>query len=273
MKYITFAVVGFVALGCARVQSGDRGLELRVLVYNIHAGADASGVNNIERVAGIIRDTKADIVLLQEVDKGVARSKQQDQPADLARLTGLNVAFGKSLDYQGGLYGIAILARFPILADTAQHLPVNPPQLRSGASYEPRVALWTLIGTQPVNIAVVNTHLDPSREDTYRLQEISQIKRIFQVSGGLNTVVLMGGDFNSEPESAVQQTMRASGARDAWSECGKGQALTYPANVPVKRIDYLFLSPRTSCRDAHVLDTQASDHRPVLFTVNVRTSP
>src|SRR5204862_7595904 len=136
--------------------------------------------------------------------------------------------------------------------------------------YEPRVALWTMIGTLPRNVIVINTHLDPSHEDTYRAQEIKTLTRVEHASEPMGAVVLMGGDFNSEPESTVQQSMRASGVRDAWSECGKGQALTYPANVPVKRIDYLFLSQHTSCSDARVIETQASDHRPVLFVVRLQ---
>ena len=255
-------------VGCAPLKRGND-LTLRVLVYNIHAGADAAGANNIDRVASIVRDTKADIVLLQEVDKGVARSLRQDQPAELARLTGLNATFGKSLDYQGGLYGIAILSRFPIITDTVVHLPVNPPQLRSGASYEPRVALRAYISTPAGRLAVINTHLDPSGDDSFRRQEIVTLLQLAQLSESMLGPVLLGGDFNSTPESAVQQTVRGS-VRDAWSECGKGQPLTYPANVPVKRIDYLFLTKRVSCSDAQVIETQASDHRPVFFTVRIR---
>jgi len=49
-----------------------------VLVYNIHAGKDAAGVPNLERVVALVKSTKADIVLLQEVDKGTGyRTKQQ----------------------------------------------------------------------------------------------------------------------------------------------------------------------------------------------------
>ena len=257
-------------VGCTPLRRGDAN-RLQVLVYNIHAGADASGANNIERVAAIIRDTKADIVLLQEVDKGVARSQRQDQPAELARLTGLNAVFGKSLDYQGGLYGIAILSRFPVVSDSVVHLPVTPPQLRSGASYEPRVALRALLSTPSGTIAVINTHLDPSGEDTYRRQEIATLLQLAKTSESTLGPVLLGGDFNSEPPSAVQQTVRES-VRDAWAECGKGQELSWPADVPRKRIDYLFLTKHFTCARAEVLETQASDHRPVLFTVSVHTS-
>ena len=46
----------------------------RVLVYNIHAGKDAKGADNLARVAELVRSSGADIVLLQEVDNGTRSS-------------------------------------------------------------------------------------------------------------------------------------------------------------------------------------------------------
>ncbi len=226
------------------------------MIYNIHAGKDAAGVDNLERVAELIRSTNADIVLLQEVDRGTTRSGGVDQLAVLKRLTKLNGVFGKSLDYQGGEYGIATLSRWPITAPQIIKLRTDPPQPRAGGSLEPRIAL--IVETR--GMRVMNTHLDASREDTWRLQEID---RLLSSRGD---AALVGGDFNSEPQSTVQQKVRASGLRDAWIECGRNEELTYPADKPVKRIDYLFLTGASRCGAARVLETTASDHRPVLIT-------
>ena len=237
----------------------------RVLVYNIHAGKDAALHDNIARVVALVKETNADIVLLQEVDKGTRRSAGQDQPAMLAAGTGLHVAFGRTLDYDGGEYGIAMLSRWPIRGDTLIHMPIDPPQARAGGSYEPRGALRATLATPSGDLTVVNTHLDPSGDDHYRRQEVETLLRIAaEVSSGR---ILVGGDLNSTPESAVQQRMRASGLRDSWQECGSGPGLTYPADSSVKRIDYLYLGQRARCTNARVLLDQASDHRGVLFDV------
>ena len=245
--------------GCASTQRRD----VRVLVYNIHAGKDAKGVDNLERVAALVRETRADVVLLQEVDRGTTRSGNVDQLDTLMRLTGYHGVFGKSLDYQGGDYGIAALSRWPIAPHETVHLPVEPPQTRAGGSIEPRVALVI----QTAAMTIVNTHLDASREDTYRAQEAAHLIELLRVRRG---ALLVGGDFNSTPDSAVQASLRASGLRDSWAECGSGPDLTYPADVPVKRIDYLFLTGDDRCTKARVLDSSASDHRPVVVDVKVR---
>jgi endonuclease/exonuclease/phosphatase family metal-dependent hydrolase len=231
---------------------------VRVLVYNIHAGKDAAGVDNLERVAGLIRSSDADLVLLQEVDRNTTRSGGVDQLAELMRLTGMHGVFGKSLDYQGGEYGIATLSRWPIVRHETVALHTDPPQLRAGGSLEPRIAL--IVETNRLH--VLNTHLDASRDDRYRLQEIGQVIRATRN----RTPILAGGDFNSEPESEVQKRVREAGLRDAWLECGAGPSLTYPASEPVKRIDYLFFTGRSDCTTAAVLDSQASDHRALLVT-------
>jgi len=241
---------------------------LKVLVYNVHAGKDAKGVDAIERISDVVKSSGADIVFLQEVDKGTKRSGNVDQPAEYARRTGLHVAFGRSLDYDGGEYGIAMLSRWPIKNDTAIHLPVEPPQERSGGSHEPRVAMRATTTTPLGQVALLNTHIDASGSDVWRLQEIKTIIPLAKSFGGESgTPVLFGGDFNSTPDSKVQGELRASGMRDSWTTCGSGDGLSYPADKPVKRIDYLFLVGGVECTHSEVLVSEASDHRPVLFTI------
>ena len=259
------------AIGCvAGTRSAvdvDRADTVRVLVYNIHAGRDARGADNLQGVVALIRDTRADVVLLQEVDQGTRRSGVVDQPAVLSVGSGLHVAFGSALDYDGGKYGVATLSRWPIVFDTLYRLPVDPPQERAGGSREPRGLLRADIRTPYGTMAVFNTHIDASREDTWRRQEARVIASVVLATRRSLPLVLLGGDLNSTPESAVQEIIREPGLRDAFAECGRGNGLTYPADSAVKRIDYLYLSGSLRCNRAEAPVTQVSDHRPVRVEV------
>jgi endonuclease/exonuclease/phosphatase family metal-dependent hydrolase len=241
--------------------------EVRVLVYNIHAGKDAAGVDNLERVAQVVRSTSADVVLLQEVDRGTARSGGADHPVRLSELTGMRVAFGRSLIFQGGDYGIAVLSRWPITSERTIPLPVNPPQDRSGSLHEPRVALQVVIASPAGELNVINTHIDASRDDRWRRQEIATVLAVVDSTSG---TVLFGGDLNSTPDGEIQASVRSRGLRDAWLVCGRGDepaGMTYPADSSIKRIDYLYFRGTTSCSAAEVIRTSASDHRPLLVRV------
>ncbi len=253
--------------GCAA--AGNRPApSIRVLVYNIHAGKDAAGVDNLERVARIVRESGADIALLQEVDRGTTRSGKVDQVARLASLTRFHSAFGKTLDYQGGEYGIAVLSRGEVRSDTLLRLPVSPPQERSGVSHEPRGVLRVTVPTALGEAHFLNTHIDASREDTYRIQEARELLRISADLQAGGDMVFIGGDLNSEPASAVITMFTAAGWKDAW-QCGRGDGFSFPARLPVKRIDYLLLPLTLRCRSATVIRTEASDHLPVLFEIEL----
>ena len=54
---------------------------------------------------------------------------------------------------------------------------------------------------------------------------------------------------------------------DAWVEAGQGSGYTYAANDAVKRIDFIWHSPDLGTVEIKVIQTQASDHMPVLVTV------
>lgn len=242
---------------------------VRVLVYNIHAGKDAAGTPNLEQVARLILDRSADVVLLQEVDRGTRRSGGVDQLQVLMDATELDGAFGRTLDYDGGLYGIAALSRGGFGYEDTIPLRVMPPQARAGGSREPRGALVTVVQSRFGRWQAITTHLDASAGDEYRQQEADELREILRVRQATGNPVLLGGDMNATPDSAVIKKLLGFGLRDAWAECGKGDGFTFPASNPIKRIDYLFLTGTLRCTSAEVIDTQASDHRPLLVTMSM----
>ena len=256
---------------CATMPGGPE--PLRVLVFNIHAGKDAGGQPNLEGVADLVQKTAADVVLLQEVDRGTRRSGGVDQVARLLDLVNgaggapmYAEAFGRSLDYDGGQYGIAVLVRGSVTSTSTEALPIQPPQARAGGSYEPRAALVVSAQLDWGPLAIINTHLDASGEEHYRLQESAHIVALARRMPA-EALIVAGGDFNAEPGSRTYLQLIFGGLRDAWVGCGAGDGFTYPADKPVKRIDYLFLSPGLRCTSAQVLESRVSDHRPLLVSL------
>jgi endonuclease/exonuclease/phosphatase (EEP) superfamily protein YafD len=131
------------------------------------------------------------------------------------------------------------------------------------------VALEVVVDGPSGALHVINTHIDASRDDRWRRQEIATVLAIADSARG---ALLLGGDLNSTPDGEIQEAVRARGLRDAWMACGPPndhEGFTYPADSGVKRIDYLYFRRNTTCSRAAVIPTQASDHRPLVVTVRM----
>ena len=227
---------------------------LRVLTYNLHHGEGVDGKLDLPRIAAVITASRADLVALQEVDQKATRTGGVDQAAELGRLTGLHVAYGKAMDFQGGAYGQALLSRWPLSDFTVHPLP-NP------AKVEPRIAISATVRPpgQPA-FRFVGTHLDATRDDTARWQ---QAARLIELFGADTTPTILVGDLNARPETRIIKALLQPFA-DA---SAASPAPTIPAEKPTGRIDFVLLRPITTWRvvsSTVIPEAVASDHRPLL---------
>jgi endonuclease/exonuclease/phosphatase family metal-dependent hydrolase len=241
-------------------------LRLRVLTYNIHHGEGTDGRIDLPRIAAVIRDAQPDLVALQEVDVKTRRSGGVDQAAEIGRLTGLHVEFGKARDYQGGDYGQAVLSRYRMGPVRVHVLPGDP-------ASEQRIAVEATVTPSDDGPAVrfVGTHLHHLPPEANRLRQAAELNRLFAGEGDA-TPTLLAGDFNAEPSSETMRVVTGRWLDTARSSQDLGpRQFTYPANEPRKRIDYILLRPPLGgwrVVDTRVIpETVASDHSPVLAVV------
>lgn len=233
-------------------------LVLRVLAYNIHHGEGLDGRLDLERLAEVIRGAEPDVVLLQEVDQGIARSGGGDQPAELARLTEMQVAFGPNLEFGGGLYGNALLSRFPIAGSENHRLP-QPNDSEPRGLLE--VELETPDGRPP--LIVFCTHFDHRHAEERRLSAEFVARRATELGA---RPLLLGGDLNATPDEPPLQILTKT-----WTVAGDLDQPTSPADSPRRKIDYVLTTgPGWRVLESVVLDESvASDHRPVLAVLEL----
>ena len=237
---------------------------LRVLSYNIHHCNPPAVPEHldVDAIANVIREQKADLVGLQEVDVRTARSKNLDQAQLLAQKTGMEVFFAKAIDFRGGEYGLAILSRWPILATHKYALPSLP-----GARAEARVLAAIRFQTPDgQEFIFANTHLDSQGENINRLLQIEEIRKI---SADFALPTILTGDFNAAPGS------RPIALLDEFFERAGDETPTIPAAAPLKAIDFIAYRPRERIRvvSHRVIPEQyASDHRPVLSVLQLNAA-
>jgi endonuclease/exonuclease/phosphatase family metal-dependent hydrolase len=251
------------ARGARQAEPGDT--TYTIVSFNIRAGTDLERQPSLERVAALLDTLDADVVLLQEVDRGTRRSGGVDQLARLRDLTGMAGVFGRAIDFDGGEYGIGLLSRWPVLENDVIPLTAGLVRGLVDEGYEPRVMLHVVLDAPRGPLHVMNTHLSHEAVGTYRRQElIGLLGAVHRRVGGTGTVVV-GGDFNATPESDEVAAVTLV-LRDAWDLCGTGDGRTYPADEPARRIDYLFLRD-AGCTTARVPATTISDHRPLVVEI------
>lgn len=242
---------------CSTPQDSEaaRPRPLRVLSYNIKHGYGMDGKIDLERVAALIRRLDPDLVTLQEVDRECTRSGGVDQAAWLGAACGMHPVFGAFMPYQGGDYGMAILSREPWIETENLRLPDGS---------EARTALAGRVLTHQGELIVVGIHLYNTEAE-----RMAQAETLIEHFAGSEVPVLLAGDFNSQPGTAVMQRIALD-----WTLLDKsGPPLTFPSDVPDREIDFCLLRPATALQDhtLRVIDEPLiSDHRPILLELQLR---
>ena len=232
------------------------------MTYNVHVGIGMDKKLDLRRISEVILSDKPDLVALQEVDRGVKRTNGIDEIVELARLTQMEYAFAPNLDFQGGKYGVAILSRYPLLSiDHRRYANLREAERRGLLRVE------VMVKGQPLNF--VTTHLDYQFADGRLFETEQLLKALDSVDGTL----IVAGDFNDEPTGKSYKLM-LTGFRDAWADAVQGtgdDGLTFPADKPVKRIDYVFFRTNKgiSAKGARVRRTLASDHLPLVVDLEL----
>ena len=249
-------------VGCQSAGKPEAARTFRVMTYNIHHGEGLDGKVDLQRIANLIKREQADIVALQEVDKGVQRTARRDCPAELAALTGMTCVFSNNFHFQGGEYGNAVLTRFPIKRWTNRHYQM----LRPG---EQRGLLQVVLDVHGRELVFLNTHIDYRADDAERLlnaAEILELVKPFKLQA-----MILCGDFNDTPGSRTYDKI-GQAFTDTWAVAGTGDGFTIPAEQPRKRIDYIWLG-KDSAIDVlrlWVPQSEASDHLPVVGEFRLR---
>lgn len=249
-------------------------VHLRAVSYNIHAGAGADNVFDLDRTAAAIEALDADIVGLQEVDVHWSeRSEWRDTATELAKRLDMYVRFAPiySLDPPSAgaprrEFGVGVLSRYPIVAfenheitrlSTQDPDPVPEPAPGFGEA---------VVQARGATVHTYVTHLDYRPDPSVRATQVRETSQIMGEDGARAAQLLLG-DFNAEAD-APEIAPLWSRLVDGYAAAGELPGLTYPAATPEVRIDYV-AGRNVQPRDASVPGTLASDHLPVVVDLAV----
>lgn len=210
---------------------------MRICTYNIHGGTDSQRRPSLPRIAETLAAVRADICLLQEVDRFLPRSRFQDQSAYLAERLGMECRFYGRLRVGRAAFGNAVLLR----TAPAETLRVALP-----GGGEPRGALGVRLHE---GITLWNTHLGLRPE--WRVAQLATLAEAV----GTTERALVGGDFNA----TLDERHIGDFAARAGLIVVSPDAPTFPADDPRHRID-LLLARGANPMDGGTIADPGSDH-------------
>jgi endonuclease/exonuclease/phosphatase family metal-dependent hydrolase len=234
--------------------SGDttEAAPLRLATWNMKAARDAP----LERVAEEIAAMDVDVIALQEVDISARRTGEVDQPRVLAETLGYGYTFAAALYWDGGVYGLAVLARLPFVS-------VERHRLEDVASSEPRIALDVSLCRAGRLVRVIGVHADVDATAAGR-----QVRMAAELAGAdASGLVALVGDFNQSPSDPGPVAATELGLVDLFA--GDERPTGFG-----RRIDYVFAGPELAAdfTRRELWQTSVSDHHAVIvdFTLAPR---
>lgn len=248
----------------------EPGLQIKVLTYNIHRAIGVDRRFRPQRIADILKHYEADVVLLQEVDEGVPRSRELNLAKELAEMAGYpHFALGHNVSLKKGRYGNATLSRFPILRERNIDLSIAESWIRRGCQH----TTLDLDGNGH-RLEVFNLHLGLSARERnkqldllVRSQEFSSVER--------DIPLLVGGDFNDWRSLLMPAFTNGLGFGCA-TERKRGPYRcipTYPSFSPQGGLDRIYHRGQLQLVSVYSCRLQiarvASDHLPVVAEFEV----
>jgi len=251
--------------------------DLRVVSYNLLHGVDlaARGAVDLSAAVDVLAGLNADVVALQEADRGQDRSGGADQVADLADALAMTGVFCPALlgdpgtswrpadpDDGGPAYGVGLLVRGDPAATERVTLPGGgagtrrpgaSPQ-RPGWDHEPRVALAARLAVGGGHLTVVATHLS-----YLPFRAVRQLRAASGIAADAGARVL-AGDLNL-PAWAVRAVV-------ARSRHAGGQP-TYPAWRPRVQMHHVLVDGPIEIVRATAHERTSSDHRPLVVDLRL----
>ena len=184
---------------------------LRVVAWNTER------LKHVEASADLLRSLEADVVLLSEVDLGMARSGNRRNAAELAALLGMTWVYGveyvelglgggdEQREHAGavnrhGLHGNAVLARLPLLEPQMLRLEADGAWFTGERKKQPRVGgrigVAARVETSEGPIGVLATHLESQSDPKHRAGQMRVLlDGLEQIDPDIPW--LIGGDLNT----------------------------------------------------------------------------
>lgn len=225
--------------------------------------------NDMEKLAEIIKESNADIIVIREIDKNTNRSgSTNDWPAILGEKIGgnFNYLFVPSiLAYQGGSYGMAVYSKFAMSDTQIYRLVANGTNQGDNSERGPFAVMDLDVNGEKLQFAAVHT----STNGTARATQLGEMMAILGNDNGVPFV--LAGNMNANPNGGDSYAaLSGIGFQPVCTSCQPNFSVTNPASWS----DMVLTRPSerfslVSHIVGTVQQTVGGTHLPIFTTLNV----
>lgn len=238
-----------------------------------------------------IRATGAPLVLLSEMDEGMARTAQGDPTAEIARELGMNYAYAVEFlelglgseiersfckeDFNAkGFHGNALIASAPLKDAFLVRLPGSGRCFLLGDD-EPRIggrcAVGAIVETETGPLVAVSVHLESVADSAYRERQVAALIDAVEayapglpiiIGGDLNTGNHTGGDFEAETLFATATARGFSRHGGPLGEMSVRASLLTPAQKYPMKLDW-FLTRGLAVEESRLVSSLTQEGKPL----------
>ena len=251
-----------------------------LLVLTQNAWGQAPGWERRKaRLVRKIAELRPHVVGLQEVHAPSAATGERSQAHEIAEMVGgYDTYFAPGrVRGSGACEGVAVLCRCDVREHSVESLTLDRSDRWDGESQ--RIVLCVTIELPVGTVDVFVTHLSLSERARRRtMQELLRFVIRERDRSKSRAAVLMG-DLNAHPDEwalGALTRLDAEGGpwRDAWRDQHgpKARGGTWPAFLPLRRLDYIFVQPGADWQieSCDRIPFSGSDHLGVLGRLRLR---
>ncbi len=255
----------------AQTPDVDLPLQLRVASYNIQHGVGMDHVRDYKRIADVLEKINPDVVAIQEVDSMTHRTDRTYSLGEIADHMRYYASFAPAISFDGGKYGIGILSR---------KRPISVERCALPGREEGR----TLLVAEFDDYVFAATHLSLTEAD-----RMASLEMLEDRARKYDKPFIVAGDFNDEPGSPFIRQLERS-----FQLCSRKDK-SWPADKSTACLDYIavyksqgdvrrpgpvvkgweayrpYVGEAAVTLRSEVLNTQASDHRPIMADILLPT--
>ena len=228
-----------------------------------------------ENILELLQKTEWDVCCLQEITLGFHSGTHKDVSNYLIESLGVSGHFVVAQSWNGGerSQGNLILSRLPVKEKFSYFIQEYNNDPEPSFSDEGRVA----VGIELQNsIKIITTHMSYTSEFTETEKKNMESKKLLDYLASITGPFIIAGDLNAVPTSDLVTKLRSTYTNlspdlsvPTWTTKPFSHE-GFEVDTLLYRLDYVFGSKKIGAVSSKIINTEYSDHLPIITEIEVR---